>query len=311
MLVVGHVGSEFGEQRAGSASGGLRVAVGIGALGRDGLRPEQVAGLLRHETDPVGGVDGARQRLAQTGEAGQQGRLAGAVAAHDRHDLAAVRSRGRRREGRALRRTPRPAPRPARPAPRRAGGAARPELRRRALRGAGPRRGGRRGPTAAAATIQPAGRARRSAVRPGCARARPRAHRSARPSRREQDDPVGVLDDPLEPVLGDQHGHARGRARAGSGRRGRRPRPADRAPTSARRARAPAGARSAPSRSRPAAARRLTATAAAGRVGRTSRAGQGSPRPDGASPTGATPSDSMPYASSSSTVSVTNPATGS
>ena len=115
---------------------------------------------------------------------------------------------------------------------------------RRAVRAAGRRADGRRGPTAAADPSRPADRAGRPAARaarlaassPGC----PYWTRCASTTTQ----PIGVLHDPLEAVLGREHGDAEV-VDEPAGPRPARPRPLPgRALTSARRARGSAAMRS-------------------------------------------------------------------
>ena len=88
--------------------GAARVGVGLRALGRDGREVEQVAGSLRHEADASSPVidAGPMRPRARALQRPEQRRLARAVAAHERDDLAGVQVEVdvADRDGRAVRR---------------------------------------------------------------------------------------------------------------------------------------------------------------------------------------------------------------
>ena len=213
-MLAGDAGDQAGQHR-GAVPAGHRLGVGLRALGADGVGVEQVAGvcgtrptcrtLVRRQPGRTSAADAdqAGFRTPMPDQRPEQGRFAGAVAAHQRHDLAAGQLAGRHRSAHrpAYRDRPRLRPRGGRPG---GGASGRP-------RQPGPERrpgDGRPGPTAAAGTSRPAGPARPPAARPGGPPV-PRPGRRPRPAAAgHQHQPVGVLHDPLQPVLGHQDGDA-------------------------------------------------------------------------------------------------------
>ena len=309
--VVGDAGRRAG--RAASRRRARRapaVAVGRGALVGDGLEVEQVgrrsaapgrpAPRGARRPRPAGSAPStattppARRPAALQGP--EQRGLAGAVAAHQRDDLAGVQRRGRPRGRRPSRRTAptqrrhgdRVAAAGSRAARSRGGRAGEPSAARRPA-------AGRRAPSAAAGPSRRAGPARRSGARRASRRASSAGVAAGTvPSPGTQDDPVGERHDPLEPVLGQQHRDARGRARAGCS--------VASTSSAAVGSSADVGSSSTSTRgcmvsTEPIATRCCSPpdrVRRAGAAARRCRAGRGSPRPGGASSPAGRPSCSMP-----------------